>query len=44
MEKMGGPITITFEESIKLIPTCSGEKDVHQFINACELSVNSISK
>lgn len=32
------------DEAIKLIPHCSGEDDVYQFINACDLAVHSVEK
>lgn len=35
-------VTIKLEEAISLIPTCSGENDLHQFINACDLAISAI--
>ena len=45
--KMSQPpteITLRLEEAFKLIPTCSGETDVYQFINACDIAVNSVDR
>jgi len=44
-KKMAEPqVILKLEEAIKLIPHCSGEEDIYQFINACDLAVNSIDK
>lgn len=41
MEK---PVVIRLDEAVRLIPTCSGEKDVFKFINVCYLAINSMDE
>jgi TPP-dependent pyruvate/acetoin dehydrogenase alpha subunit len=35
-------VVIRLEESVKLIPKCTGEDDIYQFIQACELALESV--
>jgi hypothetical protein len=35
-------VTLKLDEAIKLIPNCTGNDDIYQFINACDLAVNSV--
>uniref|UniRef100_A0A2S2QLA1 Uncharacterized protein n=1 Tax=Sipha flava TaxID=143950 RepID=A0A2S2QLA1_9HEMI len=42
-EKMSNTsVIIRLEEAVKLIPKCTGEDDVYQFIQACELALESV--
>ena len=43
-ESLSTTPNLTLEAAIKLIPHCSGPDDVYQFINACDLAVNSIKR
>jgi len=35
---------IPLEEATLMIPTCTGERDVHQFIKACDLACSAVDK
>ena len=38
------PILIKLDEAVRLIPNCTGENDFYQFINACDLAINSVEQ
>lgn len=42
--KMAVNIIIKLDEVMRLIPTCSGEDDIFQFINACDLAIDPVEK
>jgi len=35
-------VILRLEDAIKIIPNCSGNDDTYQFINACDLAINSV--
>ncbi|XP_025413700.1 uncharacterized protein LOC112685889 [Sipha flava] len=37
-------VTLKLEEAVKLIPKSTGEDDVNQFIQACDLAIESVEK
>jgi hypothetical protein len=37
-------VTLKLEEAVKLIPISTGEYDVYQFIQACDLAIESVKK
>jgi len=37
-------VSIKLDEAIKLIPECTGENDICQFINACDLAIKTVEK
>jgi TPP-dependent pyruvate/acetoin dehydrogenase alpha subunit len=37
-------VTLKLEEAVKLIPKSTGEDDVYQFIQACDLAIESVEK
>jgi len=36
------PTTMAIDKAFKFIPYCSGEENITQFINACDIAVNSV--
>lgn len=39
---MKRPVVIKLNEDVTLIPTCTEEKDILQFVNVCDLANNSV--
>ena len=37
-------VVIRLEEAVKLIPKCTGEDDIYQFTNACDLAIESVEE